>query len=141
MARISAVRITAPKAEAGEIPRGDLVADILGSRDKITYIHAGAGFGKTTLLSQVACSVNKVVWATLDGESDVFSFLTLLGKPSVTPSRFMSIMLLNICLLNQRIILQLSLLTLLLAASKSWERISRSFLTTFIPSAMRRSSI
>jgi len=80
LARISAVRITAPKAEAGEIPRGDLVADIIGSRDKITYIHAGAGFGKTTLLSQVACSVNKVVWATLDGESDVFSFLTLLGE-------------------------------------------------------------
>ncbi|MEA4933859.1 MAG: hypothetical protein VB071_09855, partial [Lawsonibacter sp.] len=80
MARISAVRIMAPNAEAGEISRGDLVADILGSRDKVTYIHAGAGFGKTTLLCQVAGSVSKVVWATLDGESDVFSFLTLLGE-------------------------------------------------------------
>lgn len=80
MVRISAVRITAPRAALGEILREDLVASILDSHDKITYIDAGAGFGKTTLLSQVAGSVDKVVWATLDGESDVFSILTLLGE-------------------------------------------------------------
>lgn len=80
MTNVSSVRLAIPKAAAGEIRRTALVAAALDNSQKIVYVHAGAGFGKTTLLSQVAHAVESAVWVTLDGESDVFTFLNLLSK-------------------------------------------------------------
>jgi hypothetical protein len=80
VADISSVRLAIPGTARGEIPRKELVASILGSQRSFTYIHAGAGYGKTTLLSQVAHSVENAVWATLDGENDVFAFVSLLSE-------------------------------------------------------------
>ena len=80
MANIPSVRLAAPKASAGEIFRKELVAAILNNPKKFTYINAGAGYGKTTLLSQVANSIENTVWVTLDGESDVFTFLNILSE-------------------------------------------------------------
>lgn len=37
-----------------EITRTELVSAILSSHKKLTYIHSGAGYGKTTLPAQVA---------------------------------------------------------------------------------------
>ena len=75
MANVTGVRVAVPKAYASEIARRDLVPEILGTRKRFVYVHAGAGYGKTTLLSQAANAKKNVVWLTLDGESDVFSFL------------------------------------------------------------------
>lgn len=80
MASVSSAKISVPTKTAGEIIRKELLSAILGSQKKLTYIHAGAGYGKTTLLAQVANSVENAVWLTLDGESDIFSFLGLLGE-------------------------------------------------------------
>ena len=80
MASVSSVKISVPTKTAGEIMRKELLSAILGSQKKLTYIHAGAGYGKTTLLAQAANSVENAVWLTLDGESDIFSFLGLLGE-------------------------------------------------------------
>jgi tetratricopeptide (TPR) repeat protein len=80
MINISSVRLAVPKASAGDISRKGLVETILGSPKKLIYINAGAGYGKTTLLSQVANSIEDTVWVTLDGESDVFTFLNILSE-------------------------------------------------------------
>ncbi|MDD4238777.1 MAG: hypothetical protein PHT62_09525 [Desulfotomaculaceae bacterium] len=80
MANVSSVKISVPTKTASEIMRKELVSAILSSQKKLTYIHAGAGYGKTTLLAQVANSVENAVWLTLDGESDIFSFLGLLSE-------------------------------------------------------------
>lgn len=80
MANISSVRLTVPKAAIGEILRKKLVDSILGCQKKLVYIHAGAGYGKTTLLSQVASFTENTVWLTLDGENDVYSFLNILSE-------------------------------------------------------------
>lgn len=77
MISVSSVRLAAPKPATGEIIRERLLTVILKNTHKITYIHAGAGFGKTTLLSQVANSKGNSVWVTLDGESDVYTFLNI----------------------------------------------------------------
>lgn len=77
---ISSVRLAAPKASAGEVFRQELMDAVLGSPKKLIYIHAGAGYGKTTLLSQIADAKKNTVWLTLDGESDVFTFLDLLSE-------------------------------------------------------------
>ncbi|KJS02352.1 MAG: hypothetical protein VR68_03145 [Peptococcaceae bacterium BRH_c4a] len=74
MGNVASVRLAAPKASAGEIVRKELINAILGSNKKLTYIHAGAGYGKTTLLSQIASSRENTVWISFDGESDVFAF-------------------------------------------------------------------
>jgi LuxR family maltose regulon positive regulatory protein len=76
---ISSVRLTIPKAATGELMRKRLVNAVLEDRRQVTYIHAGAGYGKTTLLSQIALHAQSSVWAILDGESEVFSFLDLLS--------------------------------------------------------------
>lgn len=76
---ISSVRLTVPRAAAGAVTRKSLVAAVRKDQRKLTYIHAGAGYGKTTLLSQIALSAERAVWATLDGENDVFSFLDILS--------------------------------------------------------------
>jgi ATP/maltotriose-dependent transcriptional regulator MalT len=80
MVKISSVRLAVPKTAAGEIIRKKLIDQVLNSQSKIAYIHAGAGYGKTTLLSQLADSMENSVWLTLDGESDVFAFLNILSE-------------------------------------------------------------
>ncbi|HYE83775.1 MAG TPA: hypothetical protein VEG39_16620 [Clostridia bacterium] len=79
MINIPSVRLAVPKASAGEVSRKGLVDTVLDSPKKLIYINAGAGYGKTTLLSQVANSVENTVWVTLDGESDVFAFLNMMS--------------------------------------------------------------
>jgi LuxR family maltose regulon positive regulatory protein len=79
MAPVSSVRLAVPRASAAEIERTNLVSILLNSQKKFVYIHAGAGYGKTTLLSQTASLTENVVWLTLDGESDVFSFMDILS--------------------------------------------------------------
>ena len=80
LANISTVRIAVPKAVHGEIIRHRLVTALLHCQKKLVYIHAGAGYGKTTLLSQLANFAPSIVWVTLDGESDVLAFADILCK-------------------------------------------------------------
>lgn len=47
MINVSSVKISVPTKNAGEIIRKELVSKILSSQNKLTYIHAGAGYGKT----------------------------------------------------------------------------------------------
>lgn len=54
--------------------RKDLVDAVLNSPAKVVCIHAGAGHGKTTVLSQVANSAEKVVWLLRQG-SDIVKFV------------------------------------------------------------------
>jgi hypothetical protein len=79
MMNVPRVRLTTPKAAAGELMRGGLVAAVREDKRRLVYIHAGAGYGKTTLLSQIALQTEQPVWVILDGESDAFSFLDLLS--------------------------------------------------------------
>lgn len=78
MNSISSARLSAPGAYAGEITRHELIGKALESQKKFIYIHAGAGYGKTTLLSQLADTAENVAWLTLAGENDVFLFLEAL---------------------------------------------------------------
>ena len=80
MFNVPSARITVPKAAMGEIFRGNLIDAVLNSPQKLSYIHAGAGFGKTTLLSQIANSAANAVWLSLDGEDDIFTFINLFCK-------------------------------------------------------------
>lgn len=80
MLNVSSIRVTIPKATAGEIFRRGLVETVLGSPQKTAYIHGGAGYGKTTLLAQIANAKEHTVWLTLDGENDLFSFLHIWGE-------------------------------------------------------------
>lgn len=75
MIHVSNARLSIPNAFAGEIYRRNLVESVLQSSKMLSYIHAGAGYGKTTLLAQLAKTADCVVWVTFDGESDVFIFL------------------------------------------------------------------
>ncbi|HOJ12570.1 MAG TPA: hypothetical protein PK733_18555, partial [Clostridiales bacterium] len=78
MFNIPSARLTVPRAVAGEIIRKNLIDTVLNSPTKLVYIHAGAGHGKTTLLSQVSNSAENVVWLSLDGENDIFTFINTL---------------------------------------------------------------
>lgn len=78
MSNIPSARLTVPHANAGEILRKKLIDAVLLSPVKLVYIHAGAGYGKTTLLAQVANSVEKTVWISLNGENDVLTFVDTL---------------------------------------------------------------
>jgi len=80
MLNIPSVRLTAPKAAAGEIVHKNLIDAVLNSSKKLAYIHAGAGYGKTTLLSQIANSAENHVWLSLDGENDIFTFVNTLSE-------------------------------------------------------------
>ncbi|NLO41174.1 MAG: hypothetical protein GX115_17115 [Ruminiclostridium sp.] len=71
-------RMTVPTAVKGEIIRHKLVDIVLNSPAKLAFIHAGAGYGKTTLLSQIAKSAEKAVWLSLDEEKDIFTFINTL---------------------------------------------------------------
>lgn len=74
MIHVSNARLSVPNPFAGEVHRRNLVESVLHS-SKMLYIHAGAGYGKTTLLAQLAKAADCVVWVTFDAESDVFTFL------------------------------------------------------------------
>lgn len=78
MNSISSTRLSVPGAYAGEITRKELIVKALESQKKFIYIHAGAGYGKTTLLSQLADKAGKTAWLALAGENDVFLFLEAL---------------------------------------------------------------
>lgn len=80
MISISSARLSAPKAAAGELRRGALLKTVLDGPHKFVYVRGGAGYGKTTLLSQVAGEVENVVWVTFDGENDVFSLVDVIGE-------------------------------------------------------------
>lgn len=43
---VSSVRLTVPKAAEGELMRKALVNAVLEDQRPLTYIHAGAGYGK-----------------------------------------------------------------------------------------------
>jgi ATP/maltotriose-dependent transcriptional regulator MalT len=75
MINIPSVRITVPKGTAALIIRKDLLNTVLGCPKKLAYIHAGAGYGKTTLLSQIAGGAENAVWLSLDGEDNIFTFV------------------------------------------------------------------
>lgn len=77
MNSLSIARVTSPKITNGEIKRTDLVDAVLKSEKKFAYIHAGAGYGKTTILGQIANSRGNSVWLSLAGESDIFTFLNI----------------------------------------------------------------
>lgn len=59
------------------IPRSRLVEKLCPSGSKLTFIHADAGHGKTTLLLQYSQGRNDVVWLSMDErDSDTFFFLS-----------------------------------------------------------------
>jgi LuxR family maltose regulon positive regulatory protein len=82
-ARVKSGRHIKPKSQLPLLPTGDgiifrsrLVEKIRPPGSKLTYIHAGAGYGKTTLLLQYAQGRNDVVWLSLDDrDSDMPYFL------------------------------------------------------------------
>lgn len=78
MSNISSVRLTVPKAAEGEIVRNELISSVLNSHKKFAYIRAGAGYGKTTLLSQIANSAKNTVWISFAGESDILTFINII---------------------------------------------------------------
>lgn len=80
MDSISSIRLTIPKRAGGEIVRHKLIDTVWYSKKEIIYIHAGAGYGKTTLLSQLANLSEHAVWLTLAGENDLFTFVDALCK-------------------------------------------------------------
>ncbi|SET34793.1 ATP-, maltotriose-and DNA-dependent transcriptional regulator MalT [Natronincola peptidivorans] len=61
--------------------RLSLIEKIAPPGSKLTYIHADAGYGKTTLLAQYAKGLNDVVWISLDDKDrDEVYFLRHLEK-------------------------------------------------------------
>lgn len=79
MSQVSSIRITIPNPCKGELHRNRPIRTISDSSSRFTYIHAGAGYGKTTLLSQLAHSCRNAAWLTLAGEDDVFTFINSLS--------------------------------------------------------------
>jgi len=77
---ISSARLTVPGTISGEIDRPRLIDSILCSGKKIAYIHAGAGYGKTTLLSQAANQSPNPVWLTLAGENEILMFADVMCR-------------------------------------------------------------
>lgn len=58
------------------LPRPHLVEKFCPPGSKLTYLHAGAGHGKTTLMRQYAQGRNDVIWLPLDDrDSDIAYFL------------------------------------------------------------------
>ncbi len=80
MINTPSARMTVPTTVKGEIIRHKLIDTVLNNPVKLVFIHAGAGYGKTTLLSQIANSSEKAVWLSLDGENDIFTFINTLCK-------------------------------------------------------------
>ena len=73
MKRASAL-LTVPKAAPGEMLRKRLTDKIKTDIRRIIFVHAGAGYGKSTLLAQLARNTERAVWLSLTGETDVLSF-------------------------------------------------------------------
>lgn len=80
MGNAANVRLTVPKNISTAITRQKLIDRILDNPGKLAYIHAGAGYGKTTLLAQIAGSCPNPVWFSLDHENEIFTFITNLGE-------------------------------------------------------------
>ncbi|MEW5953341.1 MAG: hypothetical protein AB1815_06270 [Bacillota bacterium] len=82
-ARIKSGRYTKPKqhtaagpADGSVIPRYRLAEKLCPPGSSLTYIHADAGYGKTTLLLQYAKGRSDVVWLPLDErDGDTLFFL------------------------------------------------------------------
>jgi hypothetical protein len=85
MLNVPSVRLTVPKAAAGAIVRKNLIENVLDSSKKLVYIHAGAGYGKTTLLAQIANSAGNTAWLSLDGEDNIFTFVSMLCEAVKQP--------------------------------------------------------
>ncbi|MEW6276050.1 MAG: AAA family ATPase [Bacillota bacterium] len=65
-----------PAAPDTAVPRPRLIERIAPPGSSLTYIHADAGYGKTTLLMQYASGRSDVVWLSLDDrDGDVACFL------------------------------------------------------------------
>lgn len=65
-----------PLPESGMIARSRLVERLCPPGGRLTYIHAAAGYGKTTLLLQYAQGRRDVVWLALEErDNDIFFFL------------------------------------------------------------------
>jgi LuxR family maltose regulon positive regulatory protein len=80
MFNVPSARIRVPKTAGGDIVRRSLIDTVLNNPKKLAYIHAGAGFGKTTLLAQIANSAPNAVWLSLDGEDDILTFANSLSE-------------------------------------------------------------
>ncbi len=80
MISVSSARLSVPRAAKGEIRRDMLIKAVHESPQKFIYVRGGAGYGKTTLLSQIACLSRNAVWVTFDGESDVFAILDIVSE-------------------------------------------------------------
>ena len=70
--------LTVPKAAPGEMLRSRLTAPFEASGRRILFVHAGAGYGKTTLLAQLTRGEAYPIWLSLTGESDVLAFASAL---------------------------------------------------------------
>lgn len=77
MGNVPCARLTIPRTLSGEISRQRLFDRIISSDRKFIFVHAGAGYGKTTLLSQIARPSKNPVWVTLAGENDIFAFTNI----------------------------------------------------------------
>jgi len=75
---VASIRLTVPAELNWEIARQKLIESTVGRREKFIYVNAAAGYGKTTLLSQIARSSQNAVWVSLAGENDIFVFLDIL---------------------------------------------------------------
>lgn len=73
MKRASAL-LTVPKAAPGEMLRQRLTDRTEADLRRIVFVHAAAGYGKTTFLAQLARNSSHAVWLSLTGESDVLTF-------------------------------------------------------------------
>lgn len=72
--------LTVPKAAPGEMLRKRLTNQIEAGTGRIVYIHAGAGYGKTTLLAQLARVETNPIWLSLTGEADILAFADALCR-------------------------------------------------------------
>lgn len=72
--------LTVPKAAPGEMLRKQLTDRIEASAGRIVFVHAGAGYGKTTLLAQLTRNETHPVWLSLTGESDILAFADALCR-------------------------------------------------------------
>ena len=69
MLPISGVRISVPELSPGELPRDGLARLANLNPQKHIYIHGGAGYGKTTLLAQLARSTETAACSPECGQS------------------------------------------------------------------------
>lgn len=93
MENVSGTRLTIPRTLTGELLRQRLIDRIIGSDKQFIYVHAGAGYGKTTLLSQIARSSKNPIWVSLAGESDLFAFVNVVTsaiRQTITKYHFSS---------------------------------------------------